>query len=68
MKSCLKALEMMQAKHIIHEVTFMGGAVDRFDKPKHNELWQRIFSSPVPGLIKNVFTKCDYVLLTYTIS
>lgn len=31
-KSCLKTLDKLGASHIIHEVTFMGGAIDCFDK------------------------------------
>ena len=34
-KSCLKALDQVKARHIVHEVTFLGGAVDTFDKAKH---------------------------------
>jgi hypothetical protein len=29
-------------------------------------LWQRIFSNQVPGQIKNVYTKSDYILLLYS--
>jgi len=40
--------------------------VDSFDKTKHSELWQNIFSSQIPGSIKNVYTKKDMILLLYS--
>lgn len=43
-KSCIKTLDQLEARHILHKVTFMGGAVDTFDKDKHCELWQGIMS------------------------
>lgn len=52
----------------MHEVTFLGGAIDCLDKTKHSELWQKILSDQIPGTIKNVYTKKDFMLLLYTIT
>jgi hypothetical protein len=38
------------------------------DKSKHTQLWQKILSDQIPGTIKNVFTKKDFMLLLYTIT
>jgi len=56
------------AHDIIQSLTFMGGAVDKLDKPKHKELWTQILTDTVPGTIKNVYTKKDAILLLYQIS
>ena len=65
-KSCLKTLHMLGATEIIHNVTFMGGAVDRIDRPKSRELWAQILSSILSGEVKNVYTKKDLILLLYS--
>lgn len=44
-KSCLKCLHKLGAQHIIHQVTFLGGATGLLDKPSKTELWQKILSS-----------------------
>ena len=44
-KSCLKTLHELGATDIIHNVTFMGAAIDRLDRDeKSSEKWSRIFS------------------------
>lgn len=67
-KSCLKTLHQIRCRNIIHEITFLGGAIDCLDKSKHTQLWQKILSDQIPGTIKNVYTKKDFMLLLYTIT
>jgi hypothetical protein len=43
-KSCLKTLDQLEARHIIHQITFLGGAVDNLDKEKHFQLWTGILA------------------------
>jgi hypothetical protein len=38
-------LDELGAGHIIQDVTFLGGAVDRFDSKNDWEKWARIFSN-----------------------
>ena len=66
-KSCLKTLSALGATEIIHNVTFMGGAIDRLDRDKTKLLWSGILSTIIAGEIKNVLTKKDLVLLLYSI-
>lgn len=33
-KTCLKELSKLQATHIIHNITFLGAAIDRIDRDK----------------------------------
>ena len=66
-KSCLKTLHQLGANDLIHNVTLMGGAIDRLDRAKSKELWATILSSVISGEVKNVFTKKDYILLMYSI-
>ena len=53
----------MGAFDVIQNVTFLGGAIDRLDREKTMDHWSTILSQTVPGTIKNVYTKKDFVLL-----
>lgn len=66
-KSCLKTLHALGASQIIHNVTFMGGAIDRLDRAKTRHLWTSVLSTVVAGEIKNVRTKKDLILILYSI-
>ena len=66
-KSCLKTLHRLGAHSVIHNITFMAGAIDKMDRDKTKELWAEIFSTTVPGQIKNVYTKKDMILMMYSI-
>ena len=63
--SCLEMLDELGVRHIIQDVTFLGGAVDRFDSKNGWEKWARIFSNQIPGQIKNVHTQEDFALIAY---
>ena len=65
-KSCIKCLNKIGAKDIIHQVTFLGGATGLLDKPNKTELWQKILSSQIPGQISNVYTKRDWILILFS--
>ena len=71
-KSCLKALHTLQANDIVENVTFMAGACTLFDLNKSSQqLWASAFSNCVNGIVRNVHTSEDYVLLlfkTFTLS
>lgn len=56
-------MDKLGASDLIQEVTFMGGAVKKFDKTSK---WLKIFSRQVSGQIKNVFTERDFILLMYS--
>ena len=65
-KSCLKELSKLGANHIIHNVSFLGAAIDRLDREKTKFLWANILSTVLPGEIKNVYTSYDWILLYYS--
>lgn len=44
-KSCLKMLDKLGAKDILHEVIFLGGATNCLDRPKNSHMWQRILAN-----------------------
>jgi hypothetical protein len=67
-KSCLKTMHKLEANDVIHNVTFMGAAIDLPDKNKSEKLWSQILSTTVSGLITNAYTKGDAVLLLYSAS
>ena len=46
----------------------MGGACDKFDKSKNQELWQKIFHTQIVGQIKNTYTKKDLILILFTLA
>ena len=66
LKTCIKTLHKLGATDVLQNVTFMGGAVDKLDKQKNRDLWADILSSQVPGVVKNVYTRKDAILLLYS--
>ena len=60
-KSCIKTLYQLGHYNRIHNVTFMGGAIN-FDGLEKEEKWNTIFRKAVGGQIRNVFSRQDYVL------
>ena len=65
-KTCLKELSRLGANHIIHNVTFLGAAIDRIDRDKTKYLWADILGTVLPGEIKNVYTSNDWILIYYS--
>ena len=63
MKSCIKTLYSLEAKDIVHNVTFMAGATN-FNENKHN-FWKKVFTETVSGKVKNVYSSGDWVLHLY---
>ena len=65
-KSCLKTLNLLQANNLIQNVTLMAGAATLFDKNPHKiALWSNVFSNTVAGMVRNVHTSKDFVLLLF---
>ena len=67
-KSCVKTLFALEANDVIQNVTFLGGAADCLDKGKHKENWELILHSTIPGIVKNVYTRKDVILILYAAS
>ena len=55
-KTCLKELSRLGATNLIHNVTFLGAAIDRLDRDKTKSMWADILGTVLPGEIKNVYT------------
>lgn len=41
--SCLETLDELGARNIVQDVTFLGGAVEKFDSYKNWSKWAKIF-------------------------
>lgn len=48
-KSCLKTLLFLGATDVIHNVTFLGAAIDRPDKHKNRQKIVAVFSQVISG-------------------
>ena len=46
----------------------MGGAADKLDKQKNRDLWATILNCQIPGVVKNVYTRKDAILLLYSVA
>ena len=50
---------------MIQNVTFLGAAIDKSDKLKTKDKMATVFSQVIAGVIKNVFTKKDWILVCF---
>jgi len=64
-KSCIKTLNILGAHDIIHNVTFLAGAIS-FDNKE--EKWGKILSETVNGKVRNIYTAKDEALKLFWVS
>jgi len=67
-KTCLKKLHKLGVNDLVENVTMLSGAASPFDKDeKIEELWAKIFSQTVNGVIRNIHTPEDWTLLSFKV-